>query len=97
MTPTNCGHCRFYRPCPPEDGADFGQCRRYAPWPTQSGPVTVVWPEVRQVEWCGDWQPVEPDPAEHPAARLAAQWAEDQRKAEEWAWRPERAERNGDG
>lgn len=60
-----CGNCRFYR-C--HEVLWQGYCMRHAPRPTlflddsNQGPnATVVWPDVCEGDWCGEWEAAGPE------------------------------------
>jgi len=63
-----CSNCRFFFPF---DGTlsetRSGMCRRYAPRPEMTMGVSerdaspgVVWPEVGDYDWCGEYAPKDP-------------------------------------
>lgn len=53
---STCEQCVFYR----RDTVVRGQCRRYAPAAhhRDEPDAPVVWPLVRAIDWCGDFEPM---------------------------------------
>jgi hypothetical protein len=57
-----CGNCRFGRYSHDDsDGGPMYICRRHAPRPVYGNPMNddevVWWPNVLDIEWCGEHQP----------------------------------------
>lgn len=54
--PRSCATCLFFR----KDDGDKGFCHRYPPQVLGGGGAwdssDTQWPQVRSIEWCGEWQ-----------------------------------------
>lgn len=78
MSDANCETCRFSRT--PAQNSDAGEehleCRRHAPassvGPLREGESAVAWfPLVLEEDWCGEYEPDEPETVSEAAAELA--------------------------
>lgn len=59
-----CGNCRYFDRTL---GEVFGECRRYAPklsaknGEEQQPSALAIWPEVKEFNWCGDYENIGED------------------------------------